>query len=71
MTSHFSNSTAPVYIRQKQLIPGIVPISAATLWRWVAAGKFPAPIKLGERVTAWLSVDVQRWLDAQNGANQI
>lgn len=27
--------------------------SRATIWRWVAAGKLPAPKKLSPRVTAW------------------
>ena len=41
------------YIRQSQLIPDIIPISSATLWRWVKSGRFPAPVKLGPGVTAW------------------
>ena len=47
--------------------PGIVPISPATLWRWVKAGKFPAPIRLSDRVTAWESVKVNAWIEAQAG----
>ncbi len=27
--------------------------SEVTIWRWAAAGKLPAPQKLGPRVTAW------------------
>lgn len=27
--------------------------SRATIWRWVKAGKLPAPKKLSHRVTAW------------------
>jgi prophage regulatory protein len=53
------------YIRQALLIPGILPISPATLWRWVAMGKFPKPVKFGARVTAWRVEDVARWLRAQ------
>lgn len=44
---------------------GITGVSAATLYRWIAAGKFPPPIHIGERVSAWLSDDVHAWLDAQ------
>lgn len=47
--------------------PGIVPISPATLWRWVKAGKFPAPIRLSDRVTAWESAKVRAWIEAQAG----
>ncbi|MGS3152481.1 helix-turn-helix transcriptional regulator [Aeromonas sanarellii] len=60
------------FIRQAQLVndpkkgtSGLLPISQATLWRWVAAGKFPAPVKLSDRVTAWRSEDVRIWIDSQ------
>lgn len=32
---------------------GILPVSPATIWRWVREGKFPAPYKLGDSVTVW------------------
>ncbi|MDB5956752.1 AlpA family phage regulatory protein [Ramlibacter sp.] len=50
------------FIRQSALIPGIVPFSAATLWRKVKSKDFPAPVKLSERVTAWRVQDVRAWL---------
>lgn len=52
------------FIRQKQLVPGIIPFSAATLWRKVKAQKFPAPVKLSEGVTAWRVEDVRAWIKA-------
>ncbi|SOE59023.1 transcriptional regulator, AlpA family [Burkholderia sp. D7] len=51
-------------LRQWQVL-GIVPVSQATLKRWVRAGRFPAPIKLSEKVSAWRAGDVQAWVDAQ------
>lgn len=33
--------------------PGLLPVSPATVWRWVRDGKFPAPFKLGEGTTVW------------------
>ena len=53
------------YIRQSQLIPAIIPIAPATLWRWVKTGRFVAPVKLGDNVTAWRCEDVRQWLDAK------
>lgn len=50
------------YNRQAGLIPGILPISQATLWRWVSKGEFPKPVKLSPRITAWRVADVSRWL---------
>jgi len=52
----------PIYIRQSDLIPALIPISNATLWRWVRAKTFPAPVKLGPRVTAWRWEDIQVWM---------
>lgn len=51
------------YIRQAGLL-AILPISSATLWRWVANGTFPQPVKLSPRVTAWPVDAVQTWLAA-------
>lgn len=53
------------YIRQSQLIPFIVPFSAATLWRKVSEKTFPKPHKLSARITAWKTTDVQEWLDSK------
>lgn len=40
---------------------GLLPFSRATLWRLVKAGKFPAPAKISENVTAWEVGAVRRW----------
>ena len=54
------------YLRQSQLIPHILPFSSATLWRKIAEGSFPAPVKLSERVTAWSAAEISAWLAAQS-----
>jgi prophage regulatory protein len=53
------------FIRQAQLIPAIVPVSPATLWRWVKTGDFPAPVKLGPYTTAWPVERVRQWIDSK------
>lgn len=53
------------YIRQRKLIPAIVPVSPATLWRWVKSGQFPPPCKLGQNTTAWNVQHVRQWLDSK------
>jgi len=40
---------------------GRLPFSQATLWRLVAAQKFPAPVRLSPGVTAWPVDAVERW----------
>lgn len=39
-------------------IPPVVPISKSTWWAGVKAGRFPKPIKLGPRTTAWRVEDI-------------
>lgn len=61
------------FLRQHQLVGhprrnprcGLLPFSAATLWRKVRAGEFPAPVKLSTRITAWRAEAVEDWLDKQ------
>lgn len=51
--------------------PGRLPVSAATLWRWVKEGTFPAPFKLGPNTTVWDLDRVEAHLAQQaNGAAQ-
>jgi predicted DNA-binding transcriptional regulator AlpA len=34
-------------------IPALIPVSRSTWWAGVRSGRYPKPVKLGERVTAW------------------
>ncbi|MBB6186188.1 AlpA family phage regulatory protein [Rhodanobacter sp. MP7CTX1] len=34
-------------------IPAIYPVSKSHFWAGVKAGRYPQPVKLGERITAW------------------
>jgi predicted DNA-binding transcriptional regulator AlpA len=56
------------YVRQSQLIPFILPLSPATLWRKVKAGHFPSPVKLSERITAWRVEDIRAWMNRHTDA---
>ena len=58
--------TPDSYLRERELRQHI-PLSHSTLWREVAAGRFPSPIKLTERATAWRWGDVMEWLDERRG----
>lgn len=62
---HSQKLPATGFLRQAQLIGGILPVGSSTLWRWVRAGTFPKPVKLSAGVTAWRCEDVRAWLDRQ------
>lgn len=60
------------YYRMRELasVPGrdgMLPVTPATVWRWVAAGSFPQPVRLGPGVTAWPADAVDAWLQRQAG----
>lgn len=46
--------------------PGRLPVSPATVWRWVAEGKFVKPFKLGANVTVWDLDAVDSWIAQQS-----
>lgn len=38
---------------QKRGIPPLIPVGKTTWWNGVREGRFPKPVKLGPRTTAW------------------
>lgn len=42
--------------------PGLLPVSPATIWRWVREGKFPKPFKLSDSVTVWNADAVEAFI---------
>lgn len=40
-------------------IPAVIPVSKSTWWAGVRSGRFPKPIKLGPRITAWRVEDIR------------
>jgi len=38
-------------------------LSAPTVYRMVAAGAFPAPVRIGARATGWVSEQVDAWIE--------
>ena len=40
------------------VILSIIPVSESTWWAGVRSGRFPKPVKLGEKITAWRVEDI-------------
>jgi predicted DNA-binding transcriptional regulator AlpA len=38
---------------------GPIPVSKSTWWAGVKTGRFPRPVKLGPRITAWRVEDIR------------
>ena len=57
------------YLRLTQIIgdkkagtPPIIPVSKSTWWQGVKTGRYPQPIKISERCTAWHIEDIRTLL---------
>lgn len=44
-------------------IPALIPVSRSTWWAGVRTGRFPKPVKLGERITAWKVEDIRALIE--------
>ena len=42
--------------------PGLLPVSPATIWRWVREGKMPKPFKLGTGTTVWSTESIEAFI---------
>lgn len=47
--------------------PGKLPVSPATVWRWVREGSFPKPFKLSASVTVWDLAQVDAFIAKRAG----
>ncbi|MAG00895.1 MAG: transcriptional regulator [Acidiferrobacteraceae bacterium] len=43
--------------------PSIYPVSKSTWWNGVKSGRFPKPVKLGPRTTAWRVEDIRALIE--------
>jgi predicted DNA-binding transcriptional regulator AlpA len=82
MSTHERNARHPTplpatgFLRQRQIlgdrradppIPAILPIGKTAWWEGIAKGKYPKPVKLGPRTTAWRVDDIKALLDRMAG----
>jgi|GEM_PF-1259242 len=51
--------------KEKGIEP-ILPIGRSTFLAGVKNGKYPKPVKLGEKTTAWRKTDIQKLVDSFN-----
>ena len=42
---------------------GPIPVSKSTWWAGIKTGRFPKPVKLGLRITAWRVEDIRALID--------
>jgi len=49
--------------KAKPPIPALIPIGRTTFLNGVKSGKYPKPVKLGERTTAWKVEDIRNLIN--------
>jgi hypothetical protein len=47
--------------------PPIIPVKKSTWWLGVRSGRFPRPVKLGPRTTAWRVEDIRLLIEKSGG----
>ena len=61
------------YLRLKQIlgdpkanppVPAVIPISKSSWWEGCKTGRYPKPVKLGPRTTAWRVSDIRALIAA-------
>jgi prophage regulatory protein len=43
-------------------VAGLIGVSVSTLYRWISAGTFPSPIRLGPARVGFLASTIDAWL---------
>lgn len=51
-------------LKAEPTIPPIIPVSKSTWWAGIKSGRYPKPVKLGSRITAWRVEDIRALIDA-------
>lgn len=73
MESIMSPNTLPAtgFVRLSQIIgnpkskppvPALIPVSNSTWWAGVKSGRYPKPIKISTRITAWNVDDIRNFI---------
>ncbi len=58
--NHLENDNTLIRLPQ---VLALVPVSRATWWKGVKDGRYPQPIKLGPRTTAWRKKDIMQLVE--------
>lgn len=51
--------------RRRKQVEAQTGLSRTTLYDYIRAGRFPAPVRIGSRAVGWVASEVDAWLAAQ------
>ena len=55
--------------KAKPPIPALIPVSKTTWWDGVKTGRYPKPVKLSARTTAWRVEDIRKLIEDPENAD--
>ena len=63
--TNYSELPATGFLRLPSIIAphGPIPVSKSTWWAGIKTGRYPKPVKLSTRVTAWRVEDIRAFID--------
>ena len=56
-----SSATVPFVLLRLPDVKAHTGLSRSEIYRRIAQGVFPAPVKIGVRASAWNSAEIERW----------
>jgi len=59
-------TTTDRFLRRRQ-VEDRTGLSRSTIYLWIQQGRFPKPVKLGQRAVAWKESDIVGWIEEQSG----
>lgn len=58
------------HLLKRQEVEAATTLSRSSIYRLIANGQFPRPIKVSSNRRAWLSADVDAWLELRKPGSQ-
>jgi prophage regulatory protein len=46
-------------------------LARSTVYKFIAEGRFPKPVKLGARMVAWVEGEIQQWIQERIGERDL
>jgi len=65
----FTNIPATGFLRLPQVL-ALIPISKSVWWEGCKTGRFPKPVKLGPRTTAWRAEDIAALVESLSNSDE-
>jgi len=60
-------NTLSAKILRRADVERLIGLSRSTIYKMIAEGDFPQPIKIGARAVGWLESDICQWLNERSG----